>query len=137
MAFHILQRDKPSRALALVSPSHALVFQPSRVRQVHNEHVNAAPPQSMVSFVPLELIDLSGYRSVVNSRFYDSVTWAGTLGLINIDADVFLCVITKASLVANVRQGERVLRVDAVEFCILSITSPRVHYQQLTRQRLH
>jgi hypothetical protein len=43
----------------------------------------------------------------------------GTLGLINIKTDVFLCVITEALPVAAVRPGENVQRITSVEFyCI-------------------
>ena len=40
----------------------------------------------------------------------------GCLGLINIGRDTFLCVITQSKEVAQVRPGEMVYRILAVEF---------------------
>jgi len=40
----------------------------------------------------------------------------GTLGLIDLNGDIFLCVVTGASQVATVRPGETVFRIHAVEF---------------------
>jgi SacI homology domain len=67
----------------------------------------------MVEFVAIEHADLSGFRQL------NSLQVHGTLGLITIENDVFLCVITGANRVANVRPGETVNRIHAVEFCKL------------------
>ncbi|MCJ1286922.1 inositol polyphosphate 5-phosphatase [Xylographa opegraphella] len=68
----------------------------------------------MVEFASLSTIDLSDYRSIRTSGVY------GTLGLININRDVFLSVITQASHVATVRPGENVQRIVAVDFYCLN-----------------
>lgn len=65
----------------------------------------------MVEFTDRKHADLPDYRLLRRP------TIRGTLGLINVGADVFICVITSASEVANVRPGERVLRIAAVDFC--------------------
>ena len=65
----------------------------------------------MVEFSKLDSVQLSDYRPVQPKDVF------GTLGLININVDTYLCVITAASLVATVRPGEEAQRIDAVEFC--------------------
>ena len=65
----------------------------------------------MVEFSHLDSVHLSDYRTVRSKDVF------GTLGLININLDTYLCIITAASLVATVRPGEEVQRIDAVEFC--------------------
>lgn len=41
----------------------------------------------------------------------------GTLGLITINDDVFLCIVSAAARVASIRPGETVQRISSVEFC--------------------
>ena len=65
----------------------------------------------MVEFLAIDRIDLTEYRSVPRLGVH------GTLGLINVNTDVFLCVITAASSVAELRPREHVQRIVAVEFC--------------------
>jgi hypothetical protein len=65
----------------------------------------------MVEFATLEDVDLTEYRSLRLSGVH------GTLGLININADVFLCVISGAVRVAMVRPNETVQRILSVDFC--------------------
>ena len=65
----------------------------------------------MVEFSRIDSVDLSDYRTLRSKKVF------GTLGLINIDIDTYLCVITAASLVATVRPGEEVQRILSVEFC--------------------
>ena len=64
----------------------------------------------MVEFASQDALDLAGYRTVNNAQ--------GTLGLITLNNDVFLCVIILASQVASVRPGETVQRILAVDFCL-------------------
>jgi hypothetical protein len=68
----------------------------------------------MVEFSALETVDLSDYRTL------SPVAVHGTLGLITISNDVFICVVTGASKVASVRPGETVERIYAVEFYCLN-----------------
>lgn len=63
----------------------------------------------MVEFGERSSIDLTLFHSVATAK--------GTLGLITLNNDVFLCVITGSEIVATVRPGELVHKIFAVEFC--------------------
>lgn len=65
----------------------------------------------MVEFSSIEQLDLSDYRPVNTQNAY------GTLGLITVNGDVFLVVVSAASKVATVRPGETVQRIGGVAFC--------------------
>ena len=66
----------------------------------------------MVEFTALDAVDLTDYRETHVPTVY------GTLGLVNVDRDVFICIITGAAKVATVRPRETVQRITAVEFCL-------------------
>jgi hypothetical protein len=68
----------------------------------------------MVEFADVSSVDLNDYRTLSPLPVH------GTLGLITISNDVFLCVITSASKVADVRPGETVQRISGVEFHCLN-----------------
>lgn len=68
----------------------------------------------MVEFTPYNSSDFTGYRNVSNAQ--------GTLGLITLDGDVFLCVVTGATQVATPRPGESVQKIHSVEFCKALLT---------------
>lgn len=68
----------------------------------------------MVEFAEVSSADLSDYRTLSPLPVH------GTLGLITIDNDVFLCVLSGATKVASVRPGETVDRIHAVEFYCLN-----------------
>lgn len=59
-------------------------------------------------------VDLSDYRTLSPLPVH------GTLGLITISNDVFLCVVTGATKVASVRPGETVEKIFGVEFHCLN-----------------
>ncbi len=116
MSLRLLLREHPSRAFALVTDDQALVFRHSPYHnggEVQTYRATPKPPPSkcMVEFSPLENIDLSDYRVLRPSGVH------GTLGLINISTDLFLCVISGAVRVATVRPNETVQRILSVEFC--------------------
>lgn len=116
MSLQLLLRDQPSRAFAIVTESHALVFRHSKSSLVgesqKNENIGrVSPSKGMVEFSAINDIDLSGYRVLRSSGIH------GTLGLININTDVFLCLITSAARVASLRPGENVLKILSVVFC--------------------
>ncbi|KAI9880671.1 MAG: inositol polyphosphate 5-phosphatase [Pleopsidium flavum] len=67
----------------------------------------------MVEFSALNTISLEDYRTLNPSV-------QGTLGLITINNDVFLCVVSGASRVASVRPGESVQRISSVDFHCLN-----------------
>lgn len=98
MSLRLLLRENPQRALAVLTDSHALIFRHSlsstSVDSSSNDGTSAAP-KCMVEFTAHEDIDLTDYRVLRASRVH------GILGLININADVFLCVISGAVRVAT------------------------------------
>ncbi len=126
MSVRIHLRDQPQRSIALVTGSHALVFRhspsnadPSLHGPLHSSPSaqsrgsinNVAVPRCMVEFSALDAINLEDYKTLSLSAVQ------GTLGLITINDDVFLCVVSSAARVATVRPGETVQRISSVEFC--------------------
>lgn len=116
MSLQLLLRDHPSRAFAIVTENHALIFRHSKSSLSSESQSNEtagkiSSSKSMVEFSATNQIDLSEYRMIRSSGLH------GTLGLININTDVFLCLITSAVRVASLRPGENVLKILAVEFC--------------------
>ncbi|KAI1818404.1 SacI homology domain-containing protein [Poronia punctata] len=125
----LLIRDYPHRAIAIVTDSHALIFRhssttkeaisdgslvsvvPSRARGGSSE---PSVSKCMVEFSPASRQLLSDFRPLISRPIY------GTLGLISIQQDVFLCVITQASRAATLRPGETVEKIAAVEFLCLN-----------------
>lgn len=68
----------------------------------------------MVEFSAIDQVDLGEYRSL------SALSVHGTLGLITVNGDVFLVVVTGASKVATVRPGETVQRIHSVGFHCLN-----------------
>jgi hypothetical protein len=68
----------------------------------------------MVEFADASTVDLSDYRTLSPLPVH------GTLGLITIANDVFLCLVTGATKVATVRPGESVEKIYGVEFYCLN-----------------
>ena len=66
----------------------------------------------LVEFSSVSHIETSSYRLLGYGY--------GTLGLITLGEDVFLCVITGFSQAAMVRPGETVSRIDNVDFCMFN-----------------
>ena len=115
MSLRLLLRDHPSRAFAIVTGSHTLVFRHSQSTSNGDKQSSAingkvTPSKGIVEFSALTDIDLSEFRVIRSSGIY------GTLGLININDDVFLCLITAAVRVASLRPWENVLKILSVEF---------------------
>ena len=109
----------------LASDSHALLFRYNHSDGLPNSDGTASNPKNLspvarciVEFTTLQSLDLSNYRSLQASGVY------GTLGLINLGPDTFLCVIVNAVCVATVRPGEAVQKIVSVEFCSSSLFSP-------------
>ena len=119
MPLQILLRDHPQRAIALATESHALIFRRSYSSSVTDLNIHGVQKPSlhrcMVEFSSLSSIGLADYRTL------QPLTVHGTLGLINVNNDVYLCVISGAVRVATVRPGETVQRILSVEFCQLPI----------------
>lgn len=110
-SLRILCQDNPQRNVALVTAEHALIYQHHYSDTASSSHYNSnEPPRCQVEFSDLSSVDLKNYRFLGHGY--------GTLGLINLNEDVFLCVVTGFSRAATVRPGETVLRIDDVDFCI-------------------
>jgi hypothetical protein len=129
MSIRVLISDYPHRSIALKTPSHALIFRhsPSANDPTHNgslTSIHSPPPRTssdgsgasrcMVEFVDVASADLSDYRTLSPLPVH------GTLGLITINNDVFLSVVTSCNKVATVRPGETVQRIQGVEFYCLN-----------------
>jgi len=120
MAFRVLVNDFPHRTVGLATDTHVLVFH--HTHSSDNARVSSSSslplpsatrpngtPRYMVEFAEKSSIDLLHFRPVATAK--------GTLGLITLNNDVFVCVITGSEEVATVRPGETVQRIFAVEFC--------------------
>ncbi|OTB18289.1 hypothetical protein K445DRAFT_315087 [Daldinia sp. EC12] len=124
----LLLREYPHRAIAIATPTHALIFRysPTTSEAIANGSLasvsSARPraagdgpvPKCMVEFSPNSKQLLSDFRPLTAQPIY------GTLGLISIGQDVFLCVITQALRVATVRPGETVEKIASVDFFCLN-----------------
>ncbi|ETN38944.1 uncharacterized protein HMPREF1541_06986 [Cyphellophora europaea CBS 101466] len=123
MSMKVLINDHPHRTLAIATDTHALFF-----RHTHSADESKSPsstslplpsaapaksiPRCMVEFSELSNFDLSQHRNVAAAR--------GTLGVITLNSDVFICVVTGSVEVAKVRPGETVQRIYSVEFYCLN-----------------
>lgn len=133
MSVKVLLKEYPHRSIALVTSSHALVFQHSPHSNTDYTALNGystasnasytslaekhgSAPRIMVEFSSLSAIDLHDYRPLTHPC-------KGTLGLVTLGRDVFLCLVSGSSPVATVRPGERVERIHNVEFRKLELRS--------------
>jgi hypothetical protein len=101
MSIRVLIKEYPHRAIALATPTHALVLRHSSSSTENNGSNNASSTslgsngsgaaRCMVEFSRNEEVDLSDYRGL------HSVNVHGTLGLITVNGDVFLVVVNGAS----------------------------------------
>ncbi|KAH6853720.1 SacI homology domain-containing protein [Chaetomium sp. MPI-CAGE-AT-0009] len=125
----ILIREYSHRAIAIASNSHALILRHSTttaeaiangsLASVSAGRQRSATSDNNASKCMVEFSTTSGkllddYRPLTPRPIY------GTLGLISIERDVFLCVITQASRVATLRPGETVEKIEAVQFFCLN-----------------
>ncbi|KAF9884102.1 inositol polyphosphate 5-phosphatase [Aspergillus nanangensis] len=109
----ILSRDHPRRTLALAAHDCALIFHYNVPESgANSQRRSSDAPRCLVEFVSLSSVELKGYRLLGNGY--------GTLGLVTLDDDVFLCVITGSSRAATPRPGETVSRIDNVDFFCLN-----------------
>ena len=109
MSVQLLLQSDPYRSIALATTSHVLLFRHSPVLHNVTSPPRTSSPRYIVEFTTIKDADLSNFKPLTKIH--------GTLGLINIHADVFLCVITGSSPVATIRPDEYVYRIDSVEFC--------------------
>ncbi|KAK7550750.1 SacI homology domain-containing protein [Phyllosticta citricarpa] len=129
-SIRVLIRDYPHRSIALATDSHVLVFRHSptstersgngfysggvNASQSSVSSANGNAPRCMVEFSKSDEIDLSDYRSLSSQSIH------GTLGLITVNNDVFLCVVSAATRAATVRPGETVQKILSVNFHCLN-----------------
>lgn len=126
MPIRVFLRDGPQRAIALATDTHVLIFRHSPSTAVTSTtrgsttSVNeGGAPRCIVEFSPWEGQDMQGYRALT-SMTPGGRSVHGTLGLVTIDHDVFLCVVNGSSRVATVRPGETIQRIQSVEFHCLN-----------------
>lgn len=103
-SLRVLCRDDPQRTIALLASDHVLIFHYAPV-----ESAVKTAPRCQVEFLDVSSVNLDDFRPL-GAGF-------GTLGLITLDEDVFICVVTGSSQAATVRPGEAVSRIDNVDFC--------------------
>ncbi|EER36740.1 SacI domain and endonuclease/exonuclease/phosphatase [Histoplasma capsulatum H143] len=115
MSLRVLCRDHPDRALALISDDHALILHHVPITSESTSaasYSHVSPPKCHIEFAGLDALDLSGYRILGRAH--------GTIGLIALNSDIFLCTISQATQAATVRPGETVQRIINVEFYCLN-----------------
>ncbi|KAI5299272.1 hypothetical protein KEM56_003368, partial [Ascosphaera pollenicola] len=118
MALRIYCRDHPRRTIALVADDYILTFEKAGGPADHQQEANdggasrGQSPKCLVRFSRLSSPNgPAGYRLLGRGH--------GTIGLIALDSDVFLGVISESTRAATVRPGETVRRIELVEFyCI-------------------
>lgn len=82
----------------------------------------------MVEFARTADTDTTDFRSLTSLSVF------GTLGLITVNGDIFLCVVNGAQRAATVRDGENVLKITSVEFresCGLAYPGSVAHQDQI------
>lgn len=121
-------RDYPHRSIAIVSSSHALIFRyssasigatangslTSLASTRSRPNGDGAASKCMVEFTQITKKTLADYRPLTPRPIF------GTLGLISVEGDVFLSVVTHATRVATLRPGETVERIASVAFFCLN-----------------
>lgn len=113
----IILRDQHGvRTLALVSGSTALTFKPapaSNPNASSSSLSGAVTPRCIVELLDANTAKFDGFKTISYSVY-------GTLGLITVSNDVFLCVVSAAQKAASVRVGETVQMIRAVDFYCLT-----------------
>ncbi|TLD39059.1 hypothetical protein E2P81_ATG00046 [Venturia nashicola] len=124
-SIELLIKEYPQRSIALRTSTHVLILRhTSSSTEISDTGVQAsnhasATPQCMVEFTTVDSADLEGYRSLRGVGMSGKVH--GTLGLITLNRDVFLCVVTAVThKPITVRPGETIRRIEAVEFHCLN-----------------
>ncbi|KAL4886374.1 SacI homology domain-containing protein [Aspergillus karnatakaensis] len=109
----VLVREHPVRTVIVATSEDALIFQHSLGESVGNAiPADHDTQRCLVEFASLSSIDLKSYRTLG--------TGYGTLGLVTLDRDVFVCIVTRSSGAATVRPGETVRRIEDVDFYCLN-----------------
>lgn len=115
----VFSRDNPQRTLTITTNDFALIFKHRSTAPTINKSPSNGTPRCLVEFATLQSVDLRGYRALGDGL--------GTLGLITLGEEVFLCIVTACSDAAAVRPGETISKIDNVDFCIISLSSPLIN----------
>jgi len=123
----VLSQEAPVRSIALATQSHALVLKsnstnsqnlngsnsssrnPSAV-SLHESGSTSASALCIAEFGTVEEVSVDSWKSLSYREVF------GTLGLIAINNDIFLCVVNSATKAAEARPGETVQKINSVEF---------------------
>lgn len=125
MSIHILVCESPYRSIALITTSYALTFRCYPSDSNINKNVvvpglsteEAATSRCIVEFQSKKSIDLNNYQPLSPLPIH------GTLGLITVNNNIFICVVTGATRVASVRPGETAEKIYGVEFYCLNTSN--------------
>jgi hypothetical protein len=117
-SIRVLIKDAPTRSIALATETHALVLKNTTSSNNNSRNTSTTSlasatiqaPRCIAEFGPGTDLGLDEYRSLGFKEVF------GTLGLITVNNDVFLCVVSSATKAAEVRPGETVQRINTVEF---------------------
>jgi hypothetical protein len=120
-SIEILIKYNPHRSFALRTATHVLILRHLPSSTEFSDYVPETPnngtatPRCMVEFTTLEAADLAGYESLRGQ----TVNWKvhGTLGLITVENDIFLCVVSGVTArPITIRPGETVRKIESVDF---------------------
>ncbi|KAI1942334.1 Inositol-1,4,5-trisphosphate 5-phosphatase 1 [Ophidiomyces ophidiicola] len=117
MSIQVLCKDQPQRCITLVTKDgHALVLEYSSTFSEPAASLGSYPnieqPKCIVTFLKAPSINSLQYRCLG--------TGYGTLGLLTLNSDVFLCVIRNSTMVATPLPNETVRRIEDVDFYCLN-----------------
>jgi hypothetical protein len=121
-SIQVLIKDAPTRSIALATETHALLLKNTSNSDTNSRNTsttslasaNSTSPRFIAHFGPTAGVGLEEYRPLGFKQVF------GTLGLITVNNDVFICVVTNAKKVADLRPGETVQKIETVEFCMLA-----------------
>lgn len=105
MWLYVSNRHSEQRKLALVSRSHALIFQATN---------DIKSQLCSLTLLPRDQLKNQGYKKLSYHEIF------GFIGLIEVDGDIFIGTVTGASKVASPVPGETVNKIYAVDFYCLT-----------------
>lgn len=107
MRLYVSNRHSEDRRIALVSESHALIFQSTN-------DSDSKPRSCSLTLVVRDELKNQGYKRLTYREIF------GFIGLIEVDNNIFIGVITGASKVASPVPGETVNKIYAADFYCLT-----------------
>ncbi|KAK5959481.1 phosphatidylinositol-3-/phosphoinositide 5-phosphatase INP52 PWA37_003440 [Arxiozyma heterogenica] len=107
MRLYVSNRHSEDKRIALVSESHALIFQAINGFDTRSKSCS-------LTLVPREELKNQGYKRLTYREIF------GFIGLIEVDNNIFIGTITGASKVASPIPGETVNKIYAVDFHCLT-----------------